>query len=122
MLYHFNHFFSTVLHPLATPQLVNVTKVVRNASDVSANLTLSCTVSGEGRFSWMWTGPSPLSQVVLSDYTRTSTALFTDIRRVEMTKYHCQATYDPLIVGEMFAMSASQDFNVALECKYCVKR
>ena len=47
------------------------------------NLTLSCTVAGEGRFSWQWTDPdgNPPSAVILSNVTRTSIATFTNYIR-----------------------------------------
>ena len=57
-----------------------------------------------------------------SDFTRTSTALFTRIRRLNEgdTKYTCQATYDPMIpaTGGGFLMPASQNFAINVQCKW----
>ena len=57
-----------------------------------------------------------------SDFTRTSTALFTRIRRLNEgdTKYACQTTYDPMIpvTGGGFLMPASQTLTIELQCKW----
>ena len=65
--------------PTDSPSLLPVPSPVRTSAD---NLTLSCTVAGEGRFSWQWTDPdgNPPSAVILSNVTRTSIATFTNIR------------------------------------------
>ena len=92
--------------------------ITRPVDDVSPNLTLSCSVSGEGMFSWQWTNPDddPPSEVMLNDITRTSTAIFTLISSMSEGMYRCEATYDPpLPQGQQ---SGFQDINVQqLQCK-----
>ena len=106
----------------SSPELVPAASVTRSSEELSSNLTLSCTVRGDGKFSWLWTGPqSPIMQWT-SDFTRTSTALFTHIRGTSEgeTKYTCQATYEPMIpvTGGGFQMHASQNFTIELQCKW----
>ena len=94
--------------------------MTRSPEEVSSNFTLSCTVRGDGKFSWSWTGPQSPAMEWTSDFTRTSTALFTSIRRHNEGKYACQATYDPMIpvTGGGFLMPASQNFTIELQCKW----
>ena len=90
--------------------------VSRPVEDVSPNLTLSCSVSGEGMFSWQWTNPDgdPPSEVMLYDTTRTSTAVFTRISSTSEGMYQCEATPLPA-QGQQ---SGFQDINVQqLQCK-----
>ena len=110
---------TVVLRPSSAPQLVPATPVVRTPDEVNPNLTLSCTVSGEGKFSWAWTGPQSPVVVWTSDFTRTSTAMFTGIRRLDSGEngYRCTATYDPMVTGASFDMAASHEFSVDLQCK-----
>lgn len=108
-------YFSIVIHSLIPSPLI-----VRDVDNVSPNLTLSCSMDGEASFTWWWTdrnGNSP-DQVVLSNATRTSTALFTRISSDEdgLLIFQCQSTYNPL-PGQMFTAVASQDVNVELQCK-----
>ena len=93
--------------------------MVRTPDEVSTNLTLSCTVSGRGKFSWAWTAAQSPVMVWISDFTRTSTAMFTGIRRLDSGEngYRCTATYDPMVTGPSFDMSVSQQFSVDLQCK-----
>ena len=97
--------------------------MVRAPDEVNPNLTLSCTVSGEGKFSWAWIGPQSPVMVWTSDFTRTSTAMFTGIRRLDSGEdgYRCTATYDPMVTVPSFDMSASHDFSVDLQCKHSIK-
>ena len=115
-------FVTSVLNPAIPPELVPAADVIRSSEEVSSNLTLSCTVRGDGKFSWSWTGPQSPVMEWTSDFTRTSTALFTHIRRLNEgdTKYTCQATYDPMIpvTGGGFLMPASQNFTIELQCKW----
>ena len=92
--------------PTLPPSLLPNTAPVRLlAANLSPNLTLSCTVVGEGRFSWQWTDPdgNPPSDVILSNVTRTSIATFTNIRGTdggsenETLTYICQATYSSMV-------------------------
>ncbi len=112
-----------VLAPKVAPSIVPPSLTTRDANDVSPDLNLTCTVSGEGRFSWEWTGPGGItpSNVQLYDLTRTSTASFTGIRGGG-DGFQCRATYSPVIPSRpnvpAFAMSASQNVSVQLECKY----
>ena len=89
------------------------------AANLSPNLTLSCTVAGEGRFSWQWTDPdgNPPSAVTLSNVTRTSIAFFININDTfsgskndsGVLTYTCQATYSSMVNGiENTAIQAIQ--------------
>ena len=117
------YFHATVLAPEVAPSIVPPSLIIRDANDVSPDLNLTCTVSGEGRFRWEWTGPGGItpSNVQLYDLTRTSTASFTGIRGGG-DGFQCRATYSPVIPTRTnvpaFAMSDSQDVAVWLECKY----
>ena len=119
-------FSSQDKYPITTvgsaPQLVPANPVVRTPVEVNPNLTLSCTVSGRGKFSWAWTGPQVPVMVWTSDFTRTSTAMFTGIRRLDNGEngYRCTATYDPVVTCASFDMSASHEFNVDLQCKQLI--
>ena len=115
-------FVTAVLISTSPPELVPAASVIHSSEKVSSNLTLSCTVRGDGKFSWSWTGPqSPVTEWT-SDFTRTSTALFTRIRRLNEgdTKYTCHATYDPMIpmTGGGFLMLASHNFTIELQCEW----
>ena len=58
-----------VTAPSMPPSLLpNTAPMTLSADNLSPNLTLSCTVMGEGRFSWQWTGPdgNPPSAVILA--------------------------------------------------------
>ena len=88
---------------------------------MDSDLTLSCTVSGEGKFSWTWSSPQSPAMVMTSDFTRTSTSVFTNISIHDGDpEYKCSTTYDPVIIGASFAMTASQEFTVDFQCKLCV--
>ena len=66
------------------------------------------------------TAQSP-AMVMTSDFTRTSTSVFTNISIHDGDpEYKCTATYDPVITGASFAMTASQEFTVDFQCKLCV--
>ena len=86
------------------------------------NLTLSCTVAGEGRFSWQWTdlGGSPPIAVILSNVTRTSIATFTYIRGTgggileRNLTFTCTATYNPLVSG-VERNNVSQEITVVVQ-------
>ena len=96
--------FPTAMVPTVPPSLLLVPSPVRTSAD---NPTLSCTVAGEGRFSWQWTDPdgNPPSAVILSNVTRTSIATFTNIRGTgggtleRNLTFTCTATYNPLVSG-----------------------
>ena len=105
-----NLFLSPLLAmvPTVPPSLLPSTAPARLlAANLSPNLTLSCTVAGEGRFSWQWTDPdgNPPSAVILSNVTRTSIATFTNIRGTgdgtleRNLTFTCTATYNPLVSG-----------------------
>ena len=122
VIYFTVQFVTAVLNPAIPPELVPAANVIRSSEEVSSNLTLSCTVRGDGKFSWSWTGPQSPVMEWTSDFTRTSTALFTRTRRLNDgdTKHTCQATYDPMIpvTGGGFLMPASQNFTIELQCKW----
>ena len=119
--------FPEVTAPSTPPSLLFDTAFMTlSADNLSPNLTLSCTVMGEGRFSWQWTGPdgNPPSAVILSDVTRTSTAVFTNIRNTLMdtlaeetgersVSFRCEATYRPVVPG--IENSAAQDITISLQ-------
>ena len=113
-----------VTAPSMPPSLLpNTAPTTLSADNVSPNLTLSCTVMGEGRFSWQWTGPdgNPPSVMILSDVTRTSTAVFTDIRDTTekgSVSFSCEATYNPIIPG--IENSAAQNISVSLQGSYTI--
>ena len=109
-----------VLTPSTAPELVPVVRLVVTSDDVTPNLTLTCTVSGEGGFNWMWSGPQTPVRVWSSDFTRTSTAEFTGVRGLSNadTRYRCSATYNPTISGRSFPMSTSRDFDITFQCKH----
>ena len=96
------------------------------AANLSPNLTLSCTVAEEGRFSWQWTDPggNPPSAVVLSNVTRTSIATFTNIKGTdsgsenETLTYICQATYSSMVNG--IENAATQAIEISPEGMLCV--
>ena len=115
-------FVTAVLLPTSPPGLVPAANVTRSSEEVSSNLTLSCTVRGDGKFSWLWTGPQSPVMEWTSDFTRTSTALFTRVRGLNEgdTKYTCQATYDPVIpmTGGGFLMPVSHNFAIELQCEW----
>ena len=105
--------YHAVEAPTTAPSLSPSPAVVLDADNVTSNLTLSCTVAGEGRFRWQWTdagGNSLNPEVTFSDTTRTNTALFTRIK--SGNTFRCVATYDPAIPGASFGMSASQEISV----------
>ena len=100
--------FPSAKVPKAPPSLLPVPSPVPFPVRTSAdNLTLSCTVAGEGRFSWQWTDTdgNPPSAVILSNVTRTSIATFTNIRGTgggtleRNLTFTCTATYNPLVSG-----------------------
>ena len=101
------------------PSLLPVPFPVRTSAD---NLTLSCTVAGEGRFSWQWTDPdgNPPSAVIFSDVTRTSIASFTNIRGTaggtleRNLTFTCTATHNPLVSG-VERNNVSQEITVSLQ-------
>ena len=104
--------------PTDSPSLLPVPSPVRASAD---NLNLSCTVAGEGRFSWQWTDPdgNPPSAVILSNVTRTSIATFTNIMirgnasEANLT-FTCTATYNPLVSG-VEQNNVSQEIIVLVE-------
>ena len=101
------HIFLPVLSPVRTS---------------AENLNLSCTVAGEGRFSWQWTDPdgNPPSAVILSNVTRTSIATFTNIRGTgggtleRNLTFTCTATYNPLVSG-VERNNVSQEITVVVQ-------
>ena len=122
VIYFTVQFVTAVLNSTSPPELVPAVNVIRSSEEVSSNLTLSCSVRGDGKFSWSWTGPlSPVMEWT-SDFTRTSTALFTRVRGLNEgdTKYACQATYDPRIpvTGGGFLMPASHNIAIELQCEW----
>ena len=103
--------FSAAFLQTEPPSLMPVPRVVLPADSVSPNLTLSCTVTGGGRFSWQWTGPGQQSEMILSDVTRTSTVTFTQVNLGDgPVNYNCQASYDPAIPN-----IATQNITVELD-------
>ena len=105
--------------PTDPPSLFPVPSPVRASADY---LTLSCTVAGEGRFSWQWTDPdgNPPSVVILSNVTRTCIATFTNIRGTgggtleRNLTFTCTATYNPLVSG-VERNNASQEITVSVQ-------
>ena len=105
--------------PTVPPSLLPVPFPVRTSAD---NLTLSCTVAEEGRFSWQWTYPdgNPPSAVILSNVTRTSIATFTNIRGTgggtleRILTFTCTATYNPLVSG-VERNNVSQEITVVVQ-------
>ena len=105
--------------PTDPPSLLPVPSPVRTSAD---NLTLFCTVAGEGRFSWQWTDPdgNPPSAVILSKVTRTSIATFTNIRGTgggtleRNLTFTCTATYNPLVSG-VERNNVSQEITVSVQ-------
>ena len=113
--------------PTVPPSLLPNTAPARLlAANLSPNLTLSCTVAGEGRFSWQWTDPdgNPPSAVILSNVTRTSIAYFTNIRGTpsgsdnEMLTYACHATYSTTVSG--IENTATQTIGISPEGTFVV--
>ena len=107
-----------VVAPSVAPELVPSSPLILSPDDVSPNLTLSCTVRGEGRFSWTWSGPQSPVRVWSSYFTRTSTAEFTGVRGLSEgdTRYRCNAYYDPAITSSA-DMSVAMNFDITFHCK-----
>ena len=105
--------------PTDSPSLLPVPSPVRASA---GNINLSCTVAGEGRFSWQWTDPdgNPPSAVILTDVTRTSIATFTNIRGTgggtleRNLTFTCTATYNPLVSG-VERNNVSQEITVSVQ-------
>ena len=105
--------------PTDPPILLLVPSPVRTSTE---NLNPSCTVAGEGRFSWQWTDQdgNPPSAVTLSKVTRTSIATFTNIRGTDggtlerNLTFTCTATYNPLVSG-VERNNVSQEITVLLQ-------
>ena len=111
-----------VFLPTVPPSFLPLSPIMRGADDVSSNLTLTCTVSGNGTFRWEWEDQSgsPPTMTETLDTSRTSTAVFTRIAGPgsfmgEVT-YRCIAYYDPPVPGNV-QQSGSQDITVQLQCK-----
>ena len=111
--------------PTVPPSLLPNTAPVRLlAANLSPNLTLSCTVAGEGRFSWQWTDPDDNrpSAVTLSNVTRTSIATFTNIRGTgggtleRNLTFTCQATYSSMVNG--IENTAVKTLRISIEGMY----
>ena len=111
---------------MVSPSLVaSPSSISLGADDFTTDFNLTCTVSGEGKFSWQWNDPnggSP-STMVISDATRTSTALFTDTsissNDAGMVSFTCEATYDPEVTGiDGIQQSGLQEITVELASEF----
>ena len=114
---------------MVSPSLVAFpSSISLGAEDFTTDFNLTCTVSGEGKFSWQWSDPnggSP-SEEVISDATRTSTALFTvtgiSSNDAGMVTFTCEVTYDPEVTGiDGIEQSGLQEITVELASEfYCM--
>ena len=105
---------------MASPSSISL-----GAEDYTTDFSLTCTVSGEGKFSWQWSDPNGglTSMEVISDATRTSTAHFTvtyiSSNDAGMVAFTCETTYDPEVTGiDGIQQSGLQEITVELASEF----
>ena len=111
---------------MVSPSLVaSPSSISLGAEDFTTDFNLTCTVSGEGKFSWQWSDPNGGSpgEEVISDATRTSTALFTATSISSndggMVAFTCEATYDPAVTDiDDIEQSGLQEITVELASEF----
>ena len=98
--------------PLSGPDIL----LPVNRTDINEDSTISlvCTVTNQGRFTWQWTGPQGSIPQQTSDETRTSTAVI-PLAPESVGEYTCTVSYHP--DTQLESSSTAETFTVRLERK-----
>lgn len=92
-------FFICLLLPLdpsfpATPIEFFTPNQILSPETVQSSLSLTCTVTNNGTFIWSWSGPGVNKAVTkLTDTTRTSVLIVSNISSNDAGVYTCTASY-----------------------------